>query len=259
MSTASASNLVPRAVSVGLAAGFLSGVFGVGGGILVVPALVIVMKMDQRLAHGTSLATVLPISVASLIGYGIGGEVDWPVALFLAIGAVVGAVVGTKLLHVLPPRVLAFAFSALLLATAVRLFIPTTSTGRDDLGVGVALALVIAGVITGILAGLLGVGGGIVMVPVMVVLLGLPPVLAKGTSVAVIVPTAIMGTWRNRTKRNADLRVAGIVGVAGITSALLGTVVSRELSDGLSNLLFALLLTVVAVKMLFEQFRRAAQ
>lgn len=258
MSTASPSNLLTRAVFVGLAAGFLSGVFGVGGGILVVPALVIVMKMDQRLAHGTSLAAVLPISIASLLGYGIAGEVDWPVALFLAMGAVAGAVLGTKLLHVLPQRVLALAFSGLLLATALRLFIPITSAGRGDISVGVAVALVIAGVITGILAGLLGVGGGIVMVPVMVVLLGLPPVLAKGTSVAVIVPTAIMGTWRNRTKRNADLRAASIVGVAGIASAIVGTVVSRQLSDGLANLLFALLLTFVAVKMLLEQFRRVA-
>jgi uncharacterized membrane protein YfcA len=247
-----------RAIAVGVAAGFLSGLFGVGGGILVVPALVLVMKMDQRLAHGTSLAAVLPISVASLVGYAAASEVDWPVALFLAIGAVGGAVLGTKLLHVLPQRLLAFAFAGLLMATAVRLFIPFTSAGRSDLTVLTAVALVLAGVITGVLAGLLGVGGGIVMVPVMVVLLGLSPVLAKGTSVAVIVPTAIMGTWRNRTKRNADLRTAGVVGVAGIVSALLGTVVSRQLSDDVANTLFALLLSSVAVKMLVEQRNKAA-
>lgn len=247
-----------RAIAVGVAAGFLSGVFGVGGGILVVPALVLVMKMDQRLAHGTSLAAVLPISLASLAGYAAAGEVDWPVALFLAVGAVAGAVLGTKLLHVLPQRLLAFGFAGLLVATAVRLFIPFTSTGRGDLTVFSAVALVVAGVVTGVLAGLLGVGGGIVMVPVMVVLLGLPPVLAKGTSVAVIVPTAIMGTWRNRTKRNADLRTAGVVGVAGIVSALVGTVVSRQLSDGVSNTLFAVLLMSVALKMLAEQRNQAA-
>lgn len=249
---------IVRATVVGVAAGFLSGLFGVGGGILVVPALVLVMGMDQRLAHGTSLAAVLPISIASLIGYAAASEVDWPVAWWLAVGAVAGAVLGTKLLHVLPQRVLAFAFAGVLLATAVRLFVPFTSEGRGDLSVPVMVGLVVAGVITGIMAGLLGVGGGIVMVPVMVVLLGLSPVLAKGTSVAVIVPTAIMGTWRNRTKRNADLRVAGAVGVAGIVSALLGTVVSRQLSDDVANTLFAILLTLVAVKMLWEQRRPAA-
>ncbi|NQW60950.1 sulfite exporter TauE/SafE family protein, partial [bacterium] len=73
---------------VGLAAGLLSGIFGVGGGILIVPGLVFFAKMDQRRAHGTSLAAVLPISVSSLASYWAHGHVDWPVALFLAIGAV---------------------------------------------------------------------------------------------------------------------------------------------------------------------------
>ena len=65
---------------VGLVAGFLSGLFGVGGGILIVPALVIVLKLGQKLAHGTSLAAVLPIAMSSLLGYTIEGKVDWPVA-----------------------------------------------------------------------------------------------------------------------------------------------------------------------------------
>ena len=69
-----------KAALVGLAAGFLSGLFGVGGGILLVPALVIVLKLGQKLAHGTSLAAVLPIAMSSLLGYTIEGKVDWPVA-----------------------------------------------------------------------------------------------------------------------------------------------------------------------------------
>ncbi|MDP4692095.1 MAG: sulfite exporter TauE/SafE family protein, partial [Ilumatobacteraceae bacterium] len=78
-------------VLVGLAAGLLSGIFGVGGGILIVPGLVFFAKMDQRRAHGTSLAAVLPISISSLATYWAHDHVDWPVALFLAIGAVAGA------------------------------------------------------------------------------------------------------------------------------------------------------------------------
>jgi uncharacterized membrane protein YfcA len=244
---------------VGLAAGFLSGLFGVGGGILIVPALVFFLKMDQRLAHGTSLAAVLPISVASLLGYWTNGNIDWPVALFLAIGAVGGAVVGTKLLHVLPHRTLGFAFAALLIVSAIRLFVVTDAGGRADLTVPRAIALVAVGLATGILAGLLGVGGGIVMVPAMIVLFKIPPVVAKGTSIAVIIPTSIMGTWRNRKKRNVDLRVAGILGVSGIASAWVGSQLSDSMSDETSNVLFALLLTFVAVRMIWqlEHERRA--
>jgi len=240
---------------VGLAAGFLSGLFGVGGGILIVPALVFIVKMEQRLAHGTSLAAVLPIAFSSLFGFWTQGHIDWPVAFFLAIGAIGGAVLGTKLLHVLPHRVLGIAFAIVLLLSAIRLFIATEADGRSTLTVAAALALIAVGVVTGILAGLLGVGGGIVMVPVMIVVFKMTPVLAKGTSIAVIIPTSLMGTWRNRKKRNADLTVAAIMGGAGVVSAWLGTKVSGAMSDTTSNVLFAILLTVVAFRMLWQLAR----
>jgi uncharacterized membrane protein YfcA len=244
-----------RAAILGLVAGFLGGLFGVGGGILIVPALVLFMHMDQRLAHGTSLAAVLPIAVASLIGYALAGKVDWPVGALLAAGAVGGAVIGTHILHVLPQRVLGYVFAGFLLLTAVRLILDHASAlGRSELTVGRGALLMLIGVITGILAGLLGVGGGIVMVPAMIVLFGIPAVVAKGTSLAVIVPTAVMGTWRNRTKHNTDLHIAAVVGVAGIVSAFAASQVSVGLSETTSNVLFALLLTVVAVRMLW-QFR----
>lgn len=241
--------------AVGLGAGFLSGLFGVGGGILIVPALVMVVKMDQRLAHGTSLAAVLPISLASLVGFWTQGHIDWPVALFLAVGAVCGAVLGTTLLHVLPHRVLGLVFAIVLLISAIRLFLAVDADGRGSLTVISALSMVGVGVVTGVLAGLLGVGGGIVMVPAMIVAYGMTPVLAKGTSIAVIIPTSIMGTWRNRKNRNADLTVAAAMGVTGIPAAWLGTQVSGAMSDTTSNVLFATLMTIVAIRMLLQLFR----
>ena len=239
-------------VLVGVLAGFLAGLFGVGGGILIVPGLVLAAGMDQRLAHGTSLAAVLPISIASLITYATHDNVDWPVAVWLSIGAIAGAVVGTKLLHVLPHRTLGLLFVSILLLSAVRLFIAADADGRSSLTIAGGVALVAIGLVTGILAGLLGVGGGIVMVPAMILLFGIPPAVAKGTSVAVIIPTAVMGTWRNRTKGNADLRAAGIIGVAGIVTAAIGATVADRMSDDVSNVLFAILLVVVALQLLLQ-------
>ena len=239
-------------IIVGLAAGLLSGMFGVGGGILIVPALVLFAKMDQRIAHGTSLGAVLPISIASLITYWVNDHVDWPVAAWLALGAVAGAVIGTKLLHVLPHRTLALSFSALLIVTAIRLFTQTVGAGRDALTWQMAIVLVLVGVATGILAGLLGVGGGVVMVPAMMLILSVPAVMAKGTSVAVIIPTAIMGTWRNRRNDNADLKASAIVGFGGIASAVVGGWISARMSETLSNVLFAILLVVVATRLLWQ-------
>jgi uncharacterized protein len=239
-------------LGVGILAGFLAGLFGVGGGILIVPGLVIAAGMDQRLAHGTSLAAVVPISVASVVTYAAHGNVDWTAALWLSIGAVAGAVIGTKLLHVLPHRTLALLFAIVLIASAVRLFIAVDADGRAPLSPAGVIALVAVGLGAGILAGLLGVGGGIIMVPAMILLFGIPPVVAKGTSAAVIIPTAVMGTWRNRVKGNADLRAAAIVGAAGIVTAALGGILSDKMSDELSNVLFAALLLAVAARLLWQ-------
>ena len=99
-----------KAAIVGVAAGLLGGLFGVGGGLIMVPGLIGVVKMERRRAHGTSLAATLPISLASLATYLAHGNVDWAVAFFITMGALAGAIVGTHLLHVIPKNVLVIVF-----------------------------------------------------------------------------------------------------------------------------------------------------
>ena len=140
----------------------------------------------------------------------------------------------------------------MLIITAVRLFIPLQSDGRDVLTIFAAIALIFIGLITGTLAGLLGVGGGIVMVPAMAVFFNELSVVAKGTSVAVIIPTSIMGTWRNWKSNNVDLRVAAIVGISGIISAIGGGIIADHMSQDLSNILFATLVLIVALRMVWD-------
>jgi uncharacterized membrane protein YfcA len=245
---------VRRAALVGLGAGFLSGIFGVGGGILIVPALVLLLHFEQRLAHGTSLAAVLPIAASGLAALALAGKVDWPVGVLLAIGSMAGAVIGTHILHVLPERVLGFIFAALLIITAIRLLADHSSAmARSDLTAGGAIGLIVIGVATGILAGLLGVGGGIIMVPAMIVLYGIPSAVAKGTSLFVILPTSMIGTWRNRKKRNVDLQVAAAVGLGGVVSSFPAGLIAAHMDETLSNVLFAILLLVVAMRMLWTE------
>jgi uncharacterized membrane protein YfcA len=243
---------VGRVVAIGVGAGLLSGMFGVGGGILVVPALVMMLRFDQRLANGTSLGAVLPISVASLFTYWSHDNVDWAMALWLVVGALGGAILGTKWIHMLPRKVLGHLFAVMLIATAIRLFIPMTADGRDAITAVTAIALVAIGLVTGTLAGLLGIGGGVVMVPAMIVFFSELNVVAKGTSVAVIIPTSIMGTWRNWKADNIDLKVAAIVGFGGVASAVAGGVIADLMSEDLSNILFASLVLVVATRMIFD-------
>jgi uncharacterized protein len=236
--------------AIGLAAGALGGLFGVGGGFIIVPGLIAFTQMDRRLAHGTSLAATLPIGLASFLTYLAHGNIDWAVAAVLTAGSVSGAVLGTRLLRVIPKRPLTLIFVTVILATALRLVMGSSDVTRTALTVPSVGGLVLLGVAAGTLAGLLGIGGGVVMVPAMVVLFGIVPPTAKGTSAAVIVPTALMGTWRNRRHGNADLRAASVCGVAGMISAVIGGIVAVRLDDQVSNVTFGLLLTVVAISQL---------
>lgn len=245
--------------AVGLAAGFLSGLFGVGGGILLVPGLVLLLDMDQRRAHGTSLAAIIPIAAAGVIGYAVHGSVDLAAAALLAAGSAVGAAVGVDLLKRLSARLLALAFAALMLATALRLFLePPAAHDSRGLTVGLAVGLVLIGIFAGVLAGLLGVGGGIVVVPALVLLLGLSDVVAKGTSLLVIIPTAVAGTVANLRPDHVDLRAAATAGLAGVPSALLGAVGAVHLEPRLGRALFALLLVGAAIQLVLKRMKAAA-
>ena len=242
------SSTVPwQGLLIGAVAGLLGGLFGIGGGIVIVPALLTLLSMERRLAHGTSLAATVPVAVASLATYSVSGNVDWPIAAYLAAGAICGTIVGTHLLQIIPKRPLTIIFISVILLTAVRLLVSSEAVGRDDLTVFGVVGLIAIGFVTGTLSGLLGIGGGVVMVPALVVLFSMPPVLAKGTSVAVIVPSAIVGTLRNRANNNVDLRVGAAIGIAGVVSAVIGSLIATSLSDSFSNTMFALLLVTVAV------------
>lgn len=248
-----------RVMIVGLAAGLLSGVFGVGGGVLIVPGLMIVASMEQRRAHGTSLAAVVPIALTGLATYLAYDNVEWFAAGFLVLGALPGAVLGTKWLASLDKRVLTWLFVVVASASAIRLFFGVSVGGATERSVGLAVALMAVGFVSGVLAGLLGIGGGIIMVPALMLLGGLSAVLAKGTSLAAIVPTGIVGTWRNRASANVDVRVGLVVGAAGAATAVLGGVIAEALPERAAAVSFAALMVAVCIRLVLSQLRPPAQ
>lgn len=114
---------VAKLTAVGLAAGFFGALFGVGGGIVIVPALVILLAFDQRLAAGTSLAAILVSSVAGAVTYAFHGELKPGAAALVGLPAVLGVVAGTALQQRVPLNRLAYGFAVLLAAVAVWLLV----------------------------------------------------------------------------------------------------------------------------------------
>jgi uncharacterized membrane protein YfcA len=111
--------LDPKLLAIGLGGGLLSGLLGVGGGIVMVPLLVLWASYAQREAHAMSLGAIIPISIAGIATYGVAGEVRYGTALALAVGSVVGAPVGARLLARMDERLLKVVFGVFLVGVAV--------------------------------------------------------------------------------------------------------------------------------------------
>jgi uncharacterized membrane protein YfcA len=112
---------VVAAIVLGVAAGFVSGLLGVGGGILFVPALTFALGLDQHEAEATSLLAIMPVALVGAVRQHGYGNVRPRVALLIGVLAVAGTVAGVALANALPERVLEISFAALMLFVAARL------------------------------------------------------------------------------------------------------------------------------------------
>ncbi len=112
-----------RLGAIGLAGGLFSGLLGVGGGVVMVPLLVLWGGFGQRDAHAVSLGAIIPISAAGVLTFGAAGEIQVWEALALAVGAITGAQVGARLLARVDERKLKLAFGVFMLIVAVLLVV----------------------------------------------------------------------------------------------------------------------------------------
>ena len=116
--------MIATLVAVGLAAGILAGLFGIGGGVLIVPALLYFAKMPIKMATGTSLgALLLPVGLLGALTYWRAGNLDVRASGLLAVGLFFGAFVGARLAQASPPALLQRLFALFLMVVAVRLFL----------------------------------------------------------------------------------------------------------------------------------------
>ena len=247
--------LVPL-IAVGLAAGLLSGLFGIGGGTIIVPALALWLGMPQKLAAGTSVAAILPTAVVGAISYAVQGNVDWVAALCLAIGIVIGAQLGTYLLARLPVSAIQWAFMAFLVIVIVSLWLVVPQR-EDQISITwlTGALLVLTGFVTGVLSGVLGVGGGIIVVPVLMFFFGSNDLVAKGSSLVMMIPGSISGTLGNLRRQNIDVRAALAVGIAACVAVPFSSVLATLLDPFVANVLFSLYIAFITLQMLIRKLR----
>ena len=112
-----------KKVMVGLLAGIISGLFSAGGGMIVVPALIHIFKIEDAKARATSVFAILPMVIASGIFYYKNNYINWNLGIKCAIGGTIGGIIGAKLLGKLPAKTLKIAFVFFLIYTSIRMII----------------------------------------------------------------------------------------------------------------------------------------
>jgi uncharacterized protein len=241
-------------LGIGLAAGVMGGLLGIGGGVLIVPALVFFLAFDQHRAHGTSLAIVIMLSLVGVVTYFAHHNVDLIFSAGIAVGGMAGAVIGGCIVQRIKSRALRRMFCVFLIATAAKMIYEgcvehAAPTNLVALSAHTALLAMGTGMLTGLLSAILGVGGGIVMVPTLTLLLGFGQTMAQGTSLAAMLPIAVTGMLKHRKLGNVDGRVALWVGSGAAVGAFGGSQLAHHIGSCHLKLIFGIFLTIMALLM----------
>ncbi len=183
----------------GVGVGFASGLLGIGGCFIMVPVQFWVLKtigvdptIAIRIAFGTNLLVVLPTAISGALTHNRKGAVLWKAAIAFGIAGAIGAFFGAFITAHLPGKVLTTAFGTVIILGGIRMLTAKPPKITDEPSDSLA-AFVLWGIPLGIASGIIGIGGGVIMIPIMVYVLKFRMHQAVGTSTALMIFTAIGG------------------------------------------------------------------
>jgi len=264
-------NIILLTLVFGACAGFLAGLLGIGGGVILVPLFLWLFPLAHfpaslivHTAFGTSLAIIVPTSLSSTLAHRKRGNVDWHMVGFLALGGAIGAMTGSTAAALLPGAKLKASFGVMQIIISLKLlfFHPRLPPERPDRPQNKYLMLI--GIAGGFFSAFFGVGGGVVAVPLMLIALQLPIHLAVGNSSALIVVSSLAATlsyvWHGLQQPETapfslgyvNILVAALVSPVTIFCARVGVRLATRTSQEKLVKAFAVLMMVVGLKILLS-------
>jgi uncharacterized membrane protein YfcA len=262
--------LVLLVLGLGLLAGFVAGFVGVGGGIVMVPILLELFRswgVPDNSVVQAAMATSLTVAVfsvsSSIVRHGRQRRILWGLVPYLAPGSMLGGWIAARLAVLLPGLVLQLVLAGMMTLAAVRMLMEKEILDRDDFQVRWWQGLAV-GIGVGLVAGMSGLAGGIVLVPALALILGVPTGWLAGTSSAVIVFSALAAALGYITSTPPTalgegfigyscLPVAGLLAVAAIPGAQFGAWTNRRTGSLLFRRIFAVLLLIVVVRLVISR------
>jgi uncharacterized membrane protein YfcA len=247
---------VVAAVGLGLLIGLVIGALGGGGSILTVPALVFVLGLSAQDATSGSLVIVGITAAVATVGHARSGHTRWRAGALIALAGVPASLLGTAMHQRVDENVLLLAFALLMLVVAAGMLIrrasaPAAERAQRPAAPAAARAarwrrLLAAGLLIGLLTGFLGVGGGFVIVPALVLAFGYSMPLAVGTSLLVIALNAAVALAARAGTGSFDWEVIVPLTASAGAASLVGTLLASRLPARLLTVGFGVLLVLVA-------------
>ncbi len=242
-----------------MAGGAFSGLTGVGGGAVMVPLLTGQLKLSQHRAHGTSLAIIMFVAFAGALGYWRAGNIDWRLAATLVPGSVVGVYVGARGMTKVPAMQLRLLFGAFLLFVAFRQLAWHVSAGAARSGGEGLLIEAAFGFAGGVLAGVLGVGGGAIFVPA-ILIFGLADAgsggdqqkIAQGVSLVVIIATGAIGTVTNLRQGTIDVGIAKWVTPGAVVAAFAASLIANRLDGDVLKIIYGVTALLLSCQLFYS-------
>jgi hypothetical protein len=248
----------------GFLIGIIASMTGVGGGIFIVPVLTFFYGFIVNSATATSLTTIIFTAIASTINYAKQKRIYYRTGLILVITTAPGAYLGAWLATIMEERLLGLVFGIFLILVATRMILSllrkktqekaqTVKTdselirSRNIMIVGTGLSF-----FGGVTSGLLGIGGGTLIVPILVVAMGMPIHLATATSMFTMIFTSISGVTKYYQSNLINFPVALILAAGTIFGAQVGAYTSRKISSRNLSILFGIVLLIAGINMIIK-------
>lgn len=253
-------------VVLGLVAGVFSGMFGIGGGSIIVPILIYAWGVSQTEANGTSLAILLmPVGILAALSYYRAQKLEIKVSALIALGLTIGSYFGAELALNARPLALMLSYVGFLMVVSVYYINPRSFMSRvyqkqrvnkletDEADSwSVKLIPLMIGLVAGVLSGLFGIGGGLLIVPALVIIMGFSQKVATGTSLgALLLPVGLPGVLRYSIEGKIDFGVVAPIAIGIVFGAIVGATITLGLSDKTVRRLYGGFLFLVALRFLF--------
>jgi uncharacterized membrane protein YfcA len=234
------------AALIGLASGVASGSLGIGGALLSTPGIRWAFHVSPLIAIGTTLPVIIPTGLTGAYTYVREELVDVRTAVIAATAGSVFAVVGAFTTNYVNGEALLIATAVLILILSIRMLPRKASGEAHRLAASVSVLLAI-GAVSGFVSGLLGVGGGVILVPVLTVLLRFPVKRALGTSLAVVAAQAIPGSITHALLGHIDWAIAAGLFIGVVPGARIGSRLAVATADDRLRVIVAIAMAILAI------------